>query len=61
MEIVFDTYTEDECATARYCHLDSQLSFPFKTRVRQAMDCHAPTRITFSGTTLGPGPTPDQR
>ncbi|WP_063901823.1 calcium-binding protein [Burkholderia ubonensis] len=38
MEIVVDTYTEEECATVWYCHLDSELSFPFKARVRQAME-----------------------
>lgn len=38
MEIVVDTYTEEECATAWHCHLDGQISFPFKARVRQVME-----------------------
>ncbi|RQS68167.1 hypothetical protein DID96_20090 [Burkholderia sp. Bp8963] len=37
MEIVVDSYTEEECAMAWYCHLENQLAFPFKARVRQAM------------------------
>ncbi|KWA86272.1 hypothetical protein WL29_10980 [Burkholderia ubonensis] len=37
MEIVVDAYTEEECAMAWSCHLEDQLSFPFKARVRQTM------------------------
>ncbi|KVR74215.1 hypothetical protein WK57_17600 [Burkholderia ubonensis] len=37
MEIVVDTYTAEECATAWYCYLEDQLAFPFKARVRQAI------------------------
>lgn len=38
MEIVVDTYTEEECAMGWYCYLEDQLSFPFKARVRKTMD-----------------------
>jgi len=33
MEIVVDTYNEEECAMGWYCHLEDKITFPFNARV----------------------------
>jgi hypothetical protein len=54
MEIVVDAYNEGERAMGWYCHLESQMSFPFKARCRKKRST-SPLRVKDKVTVVGMG------